>query len=311
LSTREIGSLTVRRRGINVEINVRKCLTIILELWYNSGMRIIRVFPRRTRATPTDELAFVGEPTLFAEADEVHISVSFTWDLPEAERLARSWSMVAPTKVGGPALGLPGGGFTPRMYVGDGYTITSRGCPNRCWFCSVWKREGGIRELDIQDGWNILDDNLLACSESHIREVFAMLRRQKNKPEFTGGLEAKLMKPWIAMELVSLKPTSAFFAYDTPDDLDPLAGCSKMIHDAGFSWKSHALRCYVLIGYPKDTMAEAEKRLITTAKLGYFPMAMLWRDKDGKRDSDWMKFQRVWARPHIVATKIRELGAGA
>jgi hypothetical protein len=39
LSTREIGSLTVRRRGINVEINVRKCLTLAYLLWYDGGMK--------------------------------------------------------------------------------------------------------------------------------------------------------------------------------------------------------------------------------------------------------------------------------
>lgn len=33
--------------------------------------RIIRVFPRRTSATPTDELAYVGLPDFWAEADEI------------------------------------------------------------------------------------------------------------------------------------------------------------------------------------------------------------------------------------------------
>ena len=52
--------------------------------------RIIRVFPRRTRATPTDALAVVNRsPELFDEADEVHISVAFTWDIPVAEQLEK------------------------------------------------------------------------------------------------------------------------------------------------------------------------------------------------------------------------------
>ena len=76
----------------------------------------------------------------------------------------------------------------PGLYLKHGYTITSRGCHNNCWFCSVPKREGALRELPINDGWNILDDNLLACSENHIRAVFEMLKRQKHKPEFTGGI---------------------------------------------------------------------------------------------------------------------------
>jgi hypothetical protein len=167
--------------------------------------RLIRVFPRRTAATPTDELAYTGPPDLFSEADRVHVSVTFTWDIPVAEKLAKQWEVVAPVEVGGPAFNQPGGEFVPGQYVAPGYVITSRGCPNKCWFCSVWKREKGqLRELPIRDGWNVLDDNLLACSETHIRAVFAMLARQRRAVEFTGGLEAAKLQPWHAELLAEL-----------------------------------------------------------------------------------------------------------
>ena len=73
-------------------------------------MSIARVFPRRTKATPDDEYAFVGEPGLFLppSINEVHVSVTFSWDLPEAERLARAWKRIAPVKIGGPATGMSG-----------------------------------------------------------------------------------------------------------------------------------------------------------------------------------------------------------
>ena len=59
------------------------------------GVRIIRVFPRRTKATPVDEDVRVNcGPELWDEADEVHISVAFTWDLPRAEWLAKQWAHV-------------------------------------------------------------------------------------------------------------------------------------------------------------------------------------------------------------------------
>lgn len=267
-----------------------------------SPIRIARVFPRRTRATPMDENAFVGGPELWTEADEVHISVSFTWDIPEAERLEKEWRRIGPVKIGGPALGQPGYVFIPGLYLRDGYTITSRGCPNRCWFCDVWKRDSDIRELPIRDGWNILDDNLLACSEQHIRAVFTMLSRQKHRPEFTGGLEAKRMKPWIASELRKLHPESMYFAYDTPDDLAPLRSAGQMLIDAGFTKTSHRSRCYVLCGYPKDTMNSAENRMRQTIDAGFVPMAMLWRDKNGHRDPAWARFQRRWARPAIICS---------
>ena len=71
-------------------------------------MKIARVFPRKTRVTPTDQLSFIGDPYLLfpPEVDEVHISVIFTWDITEAERLATAWAPVAPDKIGAHATGI-------------------------------------------------------------------------------------------------------------------------------------------------------------------------------------------------------------
>ncbi len=53
-------------------------------------MRLIRVFPRRTSLTPTDSMSFIGDPpTILPEADEVHVSVTFTWDINEGHLLKR------------------------------------------------------------------------------------------------------------------------------------------------------------------------------------------------------------------------------
>ena len=226
--------------------------------------------------------------------------------MPEAERLADAWARYGNVKLGGPAFNQPGGEFTPGMYVKEGYVITSRGCPNHCWFCAVPKREyNGLHELKIKDGWNVLDDNLLACSEKHIREVFAMLKRQKHKPVFTGGLEAKILKRWHVELLKEAKTERMYFAYDTPDDLEPLIEASRMFKEAEML-NPHKLKCYVLIGWPKDTFEAAEQRLETTLKLGFCPYAMLYRDKNGKMSQEWRKFQREWLRPEIIFSKFKE-----
>jgi hypothetical protein len=117
---------------------------------------IARVFPRRTAATPSDAYAFVGDPPLFLPADitEVHVSVTFTWDRVEGERVARP---------------------------------------------------------------------------------------------------------------------------------------------------HHALRCYVLVGYPGDKQKSAEERLRATLSAGFVPMAMLWRDADGRKPPEWHQFIRRWIRPGMIA----------
>ena len=263
--------------------------------------RIIRVFPRRTRATPNDNLVAVARrPGFFDEADEVHISVTFTYDMPYAERLARVWKTVAPVKIGGPATGERSEEFVPGMYLKHGYTITSRGCPNKCWFCSVWKREGKPRELAIVRGWNILDDNLLACSKDHIQNVFSMLSKQLIRPVFTGGLEAARLKDWHINELVRIKTQRMYFAYDTMDDYEPLQAVVKPLVESGLM-AGHKIGVYCLIGFPGDTIPEASRRLLDVYDLGYTPYAMLWMDdKMGEVDKEWRGFQRVWARPICI-----------
>jgi len=269
-------------------------------------MTIARVFPRQTSHTPNDSLAFTEPPGLFPpKVDQVHVSVAFTWDIPRAEELAREWERVAPVQIGGPALGMRGDEFTPGLYLKKGVTITSRGCPNRCWFCSVWKREGTLRELPIQDGWIVQDDNILATSKEHFEAVCEMLKRQPKRARFTGGLEPALLTRWHAERLVALKPETMWFACDTPEDEEPLHEAGKLMRDCGLSEKSHSLMCYVLIGYPKDTMDEAVRRLRFVRDAGFGPQAMLWRDNNGNANLEWKRFQRIWARPSIVFSKGR------
>ena len=253
------------RRGVQVsEVAVSEQQT------WSCGVRILRVFPRRTNATPDDDNVRVGMPGLFDECDEVHISVAFDWDKDYAEEMAFQWERIAPVKLGGVAYDDPGGDFTPGMYIKKGYVITSRGCPNKCWFCEAWKNEGVIRELPITDGHNLLDNNILACSDNHQREVFNMLRRQTEKPLFTGGLDAAFLEDWHMAEFKTLNIKYAYFAYDTPDDYDSLTKASRMLRIAGLL-KGHTFGCYVLVGHKGDSFEKAEKRLRSSYGLGFFP----------------------------------------
>lgn len=271
-------------------------------------MKTIRIFPRKTNATPIDENVVINRaPGFFDEADEIKISVSFTWDIPVAEKLYSQWRHVAKCEIGGPAFGSLSGEFTPGMFLKNGYVITSRGCNNHCWFCSVWKREPNIKELEIKSGWIIQDDNLLGCSDQHIKAVFEMLKNQKNPIQFTGGIEAKLLKPWHIDLLQSINLKQLFCAYDTPDDLEPLFQAGKLLSDANISFQNRKARCYVLIGYPGDSFEKALKRIKETVTAGFFPFAMLWRNEDGIVNNDWKKFQREWANPIITASNCKLL----
>jgi hypothetical protein len=98
-----------------------------------------------------------------------------------------------------------------------------------------------------------------------------------------------------------------YFAYDTPDDYEPLVQAGKIMRQEGHRFESHSMACYCLIGYKGDTFVKAEKRLVDTVKAGFMPYAMLYRGPDGAKDAVWGKFQREWLRPEILGTKVREI----
>jgi hypothetical protein len=234
--------------------------------------------------------------------------VTFTYDRARAEELAADWACVAPVKLGGVAYGDTSLEFIPGRYIGEGYTVTTRGCPRRCWFCGVWKRWPTVNVLPIHEGWNILDDNLLAAPRTHVEAVFAMLRRQRRRVEFTGGLEALALQDYQVGLLASLTPRpNMFFAYDPGDAFETMESAARRLLEAGFTRNSHRLRCYVLIGYPKDTFALAEARLNSMLDIGFTPFAMLWKPDDDIKSQEkwrpkpeWKQFQRRWARPAII-----------
>ncbi len=280
----------------------------------------IRVFPRRTKWTPMDPLAFVGSPTLWcfaggggkahppgspAEATRhlpketpVMVSVSFTWDIPEGERLARAWrAYFEDVRIGGPAFNDPCGEFTPGMFVKKGMVVTSRGCPKSCPFCLVPKREGRIRELQIMDGWNVSDNNLLACSRQHIEAVFEMLQRQPEPAHFTGGLDKTLLQPWHIDLLQSIRFKKAWFALDSESGLPALERAADLLSDFSREKKY----CYVLVGYQQESPLEAETRLMRVFNLGFMPFSMLYRGPETvsrmHRDPEWRKLIRKWCNP--------------
>lgn len=242
-------------------------------------------------------MAFVGNPPLFRPPPyhPVKVSVTFTWDIAEGERLYRAWKDYYPdVQIGGPAFGDPGGEFTPGMFVKKGVTITSRGCVRNCEFCFVPEREGKIREYEIKDGWILQDNNILACSEIHQRNVFKMLQRQKKPIDFNGGLDPRLLKEWHIAEFEKLNVHSFWFSCDYP-------GNERYLHNVADLLKCYPrykLRCYVLIGHKGETIHEAEKRLNKVYEMGFLPFAQLYQGIDKvKWSKEWDALQRKWCRP--------------
>lgn len=259
---------------------------------------IVRVFPRKTSMTPTDPYAFIGDPPFWRpEADEVYVSVAFTWDIEEGRRLAEAWAQYYPVvKLGGPALNgeLPDG-FVPGLYIRHGVTFTSRGCNNNCPWCRVPETEGPLYTIPVVPGHIEQSNNLLQCPASHRRTVFQMLSSQRRAAVFAGGLDTTLITDEIADELCGLRIHQVFLAADTEAALGPLA---KAIRKLSFLGRQKT-RCYVMIAYDGETTEQAEARLRWVWELGAMPFAQLYQPSDRYIDysHEWKMLARTWSRP--------------
>lgn len=267
-------------------------------------MRIIRVFPRKTSYTPKDPLSFIGDPPLGLwrpEADEVHVSVAFTWDIEEGQRLADAWRQYYPVvRLGGPAFDDAGNGFEPGQYVRHGVTFTSRGCPNRCPWCLVPRREGRLRLLDIAPGWIVQDNNFLATPRGHQEKVYSMLKTQRCGAIFSGGLEAARVDDWVVERLRDLRINEVFLAADTSGALPALRRAVDRLAFLGRN--SNKMRCYVMIGFNGETIDQAEARLEEVWEAGCLPFCQLYRDPDKeiRYTTEWRDLARKWMRPAAI-----------
>jgi hypothetical protein len=256
-------------------------------------------------------MAFIGDPPLDRpEADEVHVSCTFTWDIKDriiklkngrqkvirgAETLQKSWAQYYPVvKLGGPAFDSPCPDFNPGLYIKSGVTFTSRGCNNQCPWCLVRKREGKLSYLPIQPGNIVNDNNLLQCDKAHQEKVFDMLRTQK-AISFSGGLDCREMTQEIADTLRSLKILEMFFACDTKGQLSQLQRVGKMFPDTN----RRKLRCYVLLAFNGQTIGEAIEHLENVWEAGFLPHAQLFQpdDKLIEYSPEWRHLSRRWSRP--------------
>lgn len=171
----------------------------------------------------------------------------------------------------------------------------TRGCPNKCAWCVVPKKEGGIRpystyeQIKRPDSNKIvfMDNNVLACP--HGLSEIERLGKTKIKVDFNQGLDARLITPEIGMLLGKLKWSPYIrLACDQMSQIKFIATAHEYLLAGGVP-KSKFF-CYVLV----KEIPSALVRVEFLRAMGIDPFAQPYRDFENNIEPT--KEQRDFAR---------------
>lgn len=236
-------------------------------------------------------------------SDKAYLSIIFTWDLPKLVQdvlLLKSGGVEI--EIGGPAAtAMPGyieekTGIKPFIGIderfeftpGENYqaVFTSRGCPRACAFCIVSKLEGRkIIEYDnfsVPVGKNpyVCDNNILLTSWDHQKMVVEKVKNVRNL-DFNSGFDDRIFigdpdKYWNLYSQTKLEAWR--FAYDSPEQREPIKACADYLHDKGVNYRNIIVFC--LIGFPGQTFQECQEKLQYLVDIGVSPYPQRYRPLD-------------------------------
>jgi len=157
------------------------------------------------------------------------------------------------------------------------YVFTTRGCPNRCPYCTVWRIEpdawtNSTWQSHIMDKEKVVifDNNLSAQSSSHIKKVCHYLTENDKLTTFDNGFDCKYITDELAAMLAKIRfaPHGLRLAFDRIEDDGVFQKAIIKLKNAGID--ESALMAYVLFNF-QDKPQEAEYRMQECIKLGVRP----------------------------------------
>lgn len=158
------------------------------------------------------------------------------------------------------------------------FCFTTRGCPNKCGYCAVWRIEPekiiikNWKEQIVDSKANVMisDNNLSAQSKKHISNVLDFLIEINKHVVFDNGVDCKLVDDFFAQKISKIKfyKTGMRLAFDRIEEDVVFQNAIERLLKAGVH-KGNVM-AYVLFNF-NDSPKEADYRARECVKLGIRP----------------------------------------
>ena len=205
------------------------------------------------------------------------------------------------------------------------YGFLTRGCPNKCKWCVVPKKEGAIRPyMDVDDiaidGRNklvLMDNNFLAAGDYAHQQLDKIIERGY-RVDFNQALDARLVTEEFAKKLANVKwldKNRIRFGCDTLTQVKECERAMKMIISYGFHGEfflytmlnDNFQECYNRIHYWWDILQDQREKHSSNWVYAY---AQPYRDPDNPHRPipQWQKDMANWVnkKAHFVAHSFDE-----
>ena len=183
------------------------------------------------------------------------------------------------------------------------YGFLTRGCPNKCKWCVVPRKEGNVKPyMDVDDvavdgrtNLILMDNNILACDYGlqQLRKII----EKGYRVDFNQALDARLVTDDIAMSLAKVRWLNHIrFGCDTPKQIGECERAMQMIDSYRVNPASYLM--YTMIG---ENFDEAFHRLNHWRPFKRIRIvAQPFRDVDNPRQviPQWQKDMAHWANRH-------------
>ena len=213
----------------------------------------------------------------------------------------------------------------PNIPKDTAYGFLTRGCPNKCRWCVVPKKEGAIRpymdvdEIAIEGRRKLvlMDNNILAAGDYCIQQLQKIIERGY-RVDFNQAIDARLVTDEIAQLLAKVKwldNNRIRFGCDTHGQIAECERAMNMINRYGFTGQyflytmltSDFRECYERITYwwhrTQETRATHQGRYV-------YPHAQPYRDPNNPHHiiPQWQKDMAGWVnkKAHFVAHSFEE-----